>query len=63
MCRIYLPFQYEGMHKDNKFHGVGTYTTRRGVYEGEFAAGLKHGRGRMSWLSSGALSCEQCVRV
>jgi hypothetical protein len=29
------------------------YTTRRGKYEGEFYNGLKHGRGRMEWYSSG----------
>jgi hypothetical protein len=52
-CAVLPRAQFEGQYKDNKFHGFGVYTTRRGKYEGEFYNGLKHGRGRMEWYSSG----------
>ena len=45
--------QYEGSYRENKFHGRGVYTTRRGRYEGYFEHGLKHGKGVMEWHAGG----------
>jgi hypothetical protein len=35
--------QYEGDYVENRFHGIGVYTTRRGRYEGSFHEGVKQG--------------------
>ncbi len=41
---------YEGMWKDNKMHGKGTFTFSSGkIYVGEFVDDRREGFGKMTW--------------